>query len=353
MALQGKWRQHAINIARQEKIPVNVFLSLVDHESGGRPNARSPAGAIGFTQLMPGTAAGLGVDPYKPLENLRGGARYLKQQIDRFGKVDLALAAYNAGPGRVEDGSWRSIRETSNYVSNIMGSLGRYHVTASSSATPDPVEATPPARGLPPPPKLIESDLTSNLMASLNKISMGEDPTQALTDVTAANTETMAQTEKLNEAAVAAYKAQVAAAPEPATTTTGPSAGQPADLTPTSNRWGGAESVARQIAKMGWDSGLTTVSEKRDRKSTASGGVSDHWTGSKNAYAFDLSNGSHPTPEMDAAAKRILSNLGFNWNGKSPVVVTKRVGDFRIQVLYRTQVGGNHNNHIHVGVRRA
>lgn len=348
MAATSKWRQHAINIARQEGIPVNAFLSLIDHESNWRPGARSPAGAIGFTQLMPGTARGLGVDPLKPLENLRGGARYLKQQLTRFGSIDLALAAYNAGPGRVEDGSWRQIKETSRYVSSIMGSLGDQHITAATSAT-EPADVT--SVGLPPPPKLEEFDMTSNLMASLNKISMGEDPTESLTGLNEANTESEALINQANDQKVAAYKAQVGAInsqPLPLTEET-PSV----DLTSHGGRWAGSQDIASQFAKMGWDAGLTTVSEKRDRKSTSTGGVSDHWTGSKDAYAYDLSNGSHPTPEMDAAAKRIAAQLGFNWNGKSALVLTKKVGDFRVQVLYRTSTGGNHFNHIHVGVRRA
>lgn len=353
-ATPSRWRQHAINIARQEKIPPNIFLSLIDHESGWRADARSPVGAIGLAQLMPGTARGLGVDPNKPLENLRGGARYLAQQYKAFGKWNLALAAYNAGPGRVRDGSWQSIPETSRYVTNVMNGRFKHHVNAATTAADDPT--TPDPTLLPPPPKVVEADLMATSMKALQGISQGKDPTETLSDLVSENETALEAAKTSNAEAAASYAAQVAAQPAPAEvttrTTTGP-ASPAGPLRPTSRSWGGSQSIAQQLAKIGWDSGLTTMSEKRDRKSTSSGGVSDHWTGSKNSYAFDLSNGSHPTPEMDAAAKKILAHLGFRWNGRSPVVVTKRVGDFRIQVLYRTQVGGNHDNHIHVGVRRA
>src|SRR5689334_9381045 len=76
---------------------------LVRQESGGRTRAVSPKGAGGVMQLMPETAKSLGVtNPFDPDQNIRGGTDYLKQQLDKFGDVNLALAAYNAGPGAVE-----------------------------------------------------------------------------------------------------------------------------------------------------------------------------------------------------------------------------------------------------------
>ena len=85
----------------------------------------SPKGAQGLAQLMPGTARELGVDPADPFANLEGGARYLRAQLDRFdGDVEKALAAYNAGPGRVEAaGGIPRIRETQHYVAAVMGRL--------------------------------------------------------------------------------------------------------------------------------------------------------------------------------------------------------------------------------------
>ena len=81
---------------------VRLFAALIGVESGFNPHAVSSAGAIGLGQLMPETAAELGVaDPFEPVANLHGAARYLTMQLAYFGDVGLALAAYNAGPGRV------------------------------------------------------------------------------------------------------------------------------------------------------------------------------------------------------------------------------------------------------------
>ncbi|UVO53787.1 lytic transglycosylase domain-containing protein [Sphingomonas sp. SUN039] len=103
-------------------LPVGLFDALIMKESRYQSAVTSPKGAFGLAQLMPGTALQLGVDRYTLLENLRGGARYLKQHVDRFGRYDLALAAYNAGPERVER-RWRvpAIAETQDYVRTIIG----------------------------------------------------------------------------------------------------------------------------------------------------------------------------------------------------------------------------------------
>jgi soluble lytic murein transglycosylase-like protein len=106
----------------------SLLEALVWQESRWRENAVSPVGARGLAQLMPGTARYLGVDSADPFQNLEGGARYLREQLDRFdGNLEKALAAYNAGPGRVERaGGVPNIRETQNYVAAIMGRLANH-----------------------------------------------------------------------------------------------------------------------------------------------------------------------------------------------------------------------------------
>lgn len=114
----------AVAAAERNGVPPELFLRLVRQESGFDPRAVSEAGAQGLTQLMPGTAEYLGVtDPFDPIQNLDGGARYLREQLDRFGDPALALAAYNAGPGNVQKyGGIPPFKETQNYVRTILGS---------------------------------------------------------------------------------------------------------------------------------------------------------------------------------------------------------------------------------------
>ena len=95
-------------------------------ESGFDPDAVSPAGARGIAQFMPATAQEYGIDPMNPVEAIDGQARYMAKMLERYdGDVSKALAAYNAGPGRVDDGSWQSIGETQTYVDRILGELGQ------------------------------------------------------------------------------------------------------------------------------------------------------------------------------------------------------------------------------------
>jgi soluble lytic murein transglycosylase-like protein len=124
-----------------------LLRGLVKQESGFDPNARSGAGAVGLTQLMPGTARELGVtDPTDPAQALDGGAKYLKQQLDRFGgDASKALAAYNAGPGAVQKfGGVPPYAETQHYVQNVLAFAASYR-TQAGSATPAPAIAPLPA----------------------------------------------------------------------------------------------------------------------------------------------------------------------------------------------------------------
>lgn len=120
---KGEYLQLAKAAAATHGVPEDLFLRLVQQESGWNPGARSSKGATGLAQLMPQTAALLGVDPNDPKQNLEGGARYLRMMYDRFGNWRLALAAYNAGPEAVDkhDGV-PPYEETKNYVRVIYGS---------------------------------------------------------------------------------------------------------------------------------------------------------------------------------------------------------------------------------------
>jgi cell wall-associated NlpC family hydrolase len=104
------------------QLPTGLLAAVAATESGGNTSAVSPAGAQGLMQLMPSTARGLGVDPWSPDQAVRGAAQLLSGYLNRFGTVPLALAAYNAGPGAVEQyGGVPPYAETQNYVSRITG----------------------------------------------------------------------------------------------------------------------------------------------------------------------------------------------------------------------------------------
>lgn len=112
--------------ATREKLKEDLVRSVIARESAFRPCAVSPKGAQGLMQLMPATATELGVkDPFDPKQNIDAGTRYLKQLLDKYkGNMELALAAYNAGPGRVDrEGGVPPIDETRTYILNILSKI--------------------------------------------------------------------------------------------------------------------------------------------------------------------------------------------------------------------------------------
>ena len=126
-------------------VPASLALAVAHTESGFNQAAVSPKGAIGIFQLMPATAAGLGVNPNDAAQNIAGGVTYLSQMLARYhGNTAQALAAYNAGPGRVDaaissaGADWLSAlpTETQNYVAGILGPSYAPPAQATNSALP-------------------------------------------------------------------------------------------------------------------------------------------------------------------------------------------------------------------------
>lgn len=138
-----------------------LLTAVMSVESSFNPRAVSPKGAQGLMQLMPGTAAGLGVERIQnPWENLEGGARYLRERLDRFGgDLALALAAYNAGDGAVRrHGGIPPYPETQRYVTEVMA---RYR--ALKAATPVPVAAAAPKAVVVSPPSAPSAAASSSI----------------------------------------------------------------------------------------------------------------------------------------------------------------------------------------------
>ena len=128
--------------AQRNGVDPALLKGLIRQESNFNPTARSGAGAVGLTQLMPATAASLGVtDPTDPAQAIDGGAKYLRAQLDRFGGDPAkALAAYNAGPGAVERfGGVPPYAETQAYVQRVLGYARQYGATTSLSPTTQPI----------------------------------------------------------------------------------------------------------------------------------------------------------------------------------------------------------------------
>ena len=134
--------KHAIEMG----VDPAIALSIARTESGFRHEARSSHGAVGVYQLMPSTARRLGVNPYSLNDNIKGGIMYYKMMYRMFGSVELALAAYNAGPGNVKKyNAIPPFSETKRFVSKIMADYNR------QKSNPDPavLNAQAPKSALP------------------------------------------------------------------------------------------------------------------------------------------------------------------------------------------------------------
>lgn len=126
---QACYDPHIKLTCQQYRLDHNLVKAVIRAESGFNPQAVSPKGAMGLMQLMPGTSRDLGVaNPFDPLQNIDGGARYLRMMLDRFNNnVSLALAAYNAGPEAVSrHGGIPPYDETQVYVKRVMDFYNRY-----------------------------------------------------------------------------------------------------------------------------------------------------------------------------------------------------------------------------------
>lgn len=122
----GKWSTKYDSLitkyAQKYNVDAKLVKALMKRESEFNPNAKSGAGAIGLMQLMPATAREMGAkDPYNPEQNIEAGVKYLKKMLDRYnGNKELAIAAYNAGPGNIKNGKIPQNGETPKHVKAVM-----------------------------------------------------------------------------------------------------------------------------------------------------------------------------------------------------------------------------------------
>lgn len=122
------------------------------------------------------------------------------------------------------------------------------------------------------------------------------------------------------------------------------------DWTDTSGAWGGSQKFAELAARLGRREGCWVTSRKRPAESTLSGGVSDHWEGARHSYAVDIGECdlSFPGGAADRVARAVAAAFGLS--GHTGVISATR-GRYRVQLLWQTDEGGDHYNHVHVGIR--
>jgi hypothetical protein len=288
-------------------------------ESTGRPAAHNTNHATGddsYGLFQINMLGDLGPDRRR---------RYgLKSNDDLLDPVVNARVAFQMSKGGKDWSPWSTYK--SGAYKKHLGAKAPLVGVAPPTMT-GPLLAPPPGGTLP------VMDMRSTALGNLGRIAMGERPTDTLGDLVSAARMPTPQVPK-GLTLVDPQGKPVTKAVK----TTDPGGG-----------WGGSYDPATALANIGRRHGLVSTSEKRDRKSTASGGVSDHWVGSKNSYAYDLGG---DVSAMDKAAIDIAASLGVKYNGRGPLVLTKTVGGIRYQVLYRTTVGGNHFDHIHTAAKR-
>lgn len=332
----GQYDQLLADASAKYKLPNWLLPAVAHQESGGNATATSPVGAQGVLQLMPATAKGLGVtDPYDPAQNIDAGAHYLRQQLDKFGTVPLALAAYNAGPGNVEKygNTIPPFAETQRYVKNILAASG-----ATDNVAPFNGQAAAGRAGAIP---------TSTTPAAA--------PTASTAILTALNQGNRLlglpalPTGLLSSRAAPASPASAGAVRANPTPAVSQDAGKLVQLAPNADRAGVA--IRPEVINIVGDIAAVygqplTIGTGTNHNEYVKGTrrESAHWTGwaadipaegkalTKLGYSALLAVGMDPQKAASAARTGGL----FNVNG--------------YQVIFKTNEGGNHWNHLHVGL---
>ena len=329
--------------AEKHGVPFRLFRELVVSESGRDVKAKSPVGAAGPAQVMPTTGP----------PTLDFGAQYLAQQKKTFGSWRLALAAYNAGPGNVKNGKWQTFKETRSYVAEILKRAGAFDTPTANAGGTTGATATPPGGGTFSTPTPIGRGLPDLQEASrmgLEDLRSGRyDPTKALSDLAA--TARAAEPVETPEPAPGAYE--------------GPGGFNDADLTPGNGedddwqRWvvrppsvagpskPHGNEILQFVGRIGRRHGqaLQPWPNESHSLTTVSGTPSAHGPG----RAADI-------PAKGAKLRRLgyLALLEAGMPKKEALKAARKGGLYNVgsyQIIFATQIGGDHSDHLHVGIR--
>jgi hypothetical protein len=338
MALSAQqWNQ----ISKRSGVPVRVIKLLVNVGERSGVDATSPMGAHGRAQLMPDTARRLsktyGINTNTEYGNVLGGALYLGEQKRKFKHWNLAFAAYNAGPGAVQKyGGIPPYRETRDYVRRLMGALG-----AAPSEGPGDLPGSQTSTGGAVSPG--SPDLASLAREHISEIAAGDfKPTESFQETVDAIRSASSQLQ--------------AGVPGAGSTPATPGAPQ----IKTKGKWqkyvtlaSGAdrkgvhtqEPVLQFVGMLGLNLGrkLTITTGTNHNQMTVNGNVSAHWDG----HAGDIAMSGKA---LTAAGRRALILAGMDPREAAKV----KGGLFNIggyQIIFNTNEGGNHWNHLHVGIR--
>lgn len=350
--------------AKRYGIDPDKFVRQIRAESNFNRRARSPAGASGIAQFMPETAKryGVNLNDDRAADDLDGAARHMRDALRaNGGDWRRALSVYNSGR---PDG-YKHIAETRNYVEKILGgSDPKNRSSASQAAAAPPRLKTAALQDV---PELLDTGEARQQMLQQYLLERGRPG--SLLGLASGLGDIESQAAQARTARNAALAANDEARADASRTNTerlrsvsGGTAGARGTLRP-GGGYKGSQGLARSLANIGFELGLDATSEKRNNTNPYSGKGSDHDVGNDDAYAYDISDGDRPTPAMDRAAYRIMRQLGFEdykmgqpIDARSGVKTIKTAkGTFRVQVIYRgtgAAFGGNHLNHIHVGVKR-
>ncbi|UTI65597.1 lytic transglycosylase domain-containing protein [Paraconexibacter antarcticus] len=378
-------------IAQQHNLDPHVFERQIEAESNFNPNAGSGAGAVGIAQFLPATAASLGVNPHDPVSSLRGAAKLMRHYVKKYGSYDKALRAYNAGEGAIDRS--HSFAETNNYVAKILPhgeprpGAAAAHGTSSGTTARTSRTRTTSLPGTPDQvvPGAVTTDTTldadalrraqgaSIVAGMLQRQGRGGPLIAALGGTAAPDPMSFLKT-TMQQAAPTVVKG-IPALRSTVKQTTGAQQAGHAPLLPSRGRGqvqvaAGANRAGTHLqrpildflsqvsAASGRPIKVTTGTNHNQYVAGEPGVQSDHWTG--NATDIGLGGDARQSREVAKqgdliAAHAIQVAAGIPFQQAYKIASAGGVHNFetkhgRVQVLWKTMVGGNHFNHVHIGL---